>query len=180
MKRSSSLLRAAALALLAGCFLLSSCSPSLEPVPIRDVSFSDPVDLGDAELNQAAAKARASFPQFLTALNDPGPLGTRSYFMVKIRVKEANPPATEDISVSAIKPDEKGGYSGEVENAPATLKSVNMTDLVHFVPNQIVEWQYVEKEKIVGAQVTRVRRARMSEADRKAFDASYDPPFPFE
>lgn len=178
MNRSSSLLRAAALAFLAGGLLLSSCSPSLEPLPIRDVSFSDPVDLGDPKLNQAAADARASFSEFLAKSTSPGSSG--SYFSAKIRVRETNPPATEDISLNDIKADAKGGYSGQVENAPSVLKTVSMTDLVHFMPNQIVEWQYVEKEKIVGAQVTRERRARMSEADRKAFDASYDPPFPFE
>lgn len=162
--------------LLLGVLLLSSCSRPSEPIPVRDVSFAETVDLGDQELNQAAEAARSSFAEFLAAASNPESSGTA--FMAKIRVREADPASTEDIWVSSITADADGAYTGVVGDPPAKLTNLNMSDIVRFTPNQIIEWQYFEREKIVGAQVTRVHRSRMSEAERKAHDASI--PFAFE
>lgn len=187
MNRSApALALAASLALLTGA-LFPSCSRSLEPLPIQDVTLKEPVDLGDAELNQAAATARASFAEFLAASSNPDSTGTA--FMAKIRVRQSNPPITEDIWVSSITPEHSAkdpaqsgsapSYTGVVGDIPAELTQLNMSDIVRFAPDQIIEWQYFEREKVVGAQVTRLRRNRMSEAERKEHDAAYEP-FRFE
>jgi len=153
--------------------LLSSCSRSSEPLPVQDVTSEKPVDLEDEELNQAAAQARESFPEFLEAANNPESAGTA--FMAKIRVRESNPPVHEDIWVSSITRDGEEVYTGVVGDMPALLKSLNMSDIVRFSRNQIIEWQYFERNQIVGAQVTRVLRSRMSEAEREEHDAAFEP-----
>lgn len=159
--------------MLAAALLQLSCSRPSEPIPVRDVTLAQPLDLGDAELNQAAAQARSSLPEFLTASSNPKSEGTA--FMAKIRVRETNPDAEEDIWVSSITAEANGTYTGVVGDVPAKLQTLNMSDIVRFAPSQVIEWQYFEREKIIGAQVTRILRSRMSEADRKAHDATFQP-----
>lgn len=173
MNPAARFLAATAPALFAAASLLSSCSKPQEPIPVRDVTLAQPVDLGDPELNQAASQARTSLPEFLTASANPKSEGTA--FMVKIRVQETNPDAVEDIWVSSITAEGPNLYTGVVGDVPAKLQTLNMSDIVRFNPGQIIEWQYFEREKIVGAQVTRILRSRMSDTDRKAHDATFEP-----
>jgi len=164
----------AGLAILAG----SGCSKKEEPEevvkpPAIDVTQAQPFQLPDAELNAAMQSARETLPGFIAESMDNNSAGTA--FIVKVHAVTAK--GAEDLWLSSMA-QEDGHYTAVVESDPQVLTDFVIGTEVRFSLGDVVEWHYFKDDKVIGAQVTRVLRKRMTPEQRKEHDVVY--PFPFE
>ena len=161
-------------------FLGSSCSKPEDEEPLEqpkppavDVTQAEPYQLPDAELNAAMKSARETLPAFLAESMDNNSTGTA--FIVKVQAATAK--GAEDLWLSSIAQD-NGHYTAVVESDPTVLTDFQPGTEVRFSIGEVVEWHYFKEDKVVGAQVTRILRQRMTPEQRAEHDVIY--PFPFE
>lgn len=142
--------------------------------PAIDISQTEPYQLPDAELNAAMQSARQSLPEFLAeSLNNDS---TGSAFTIKVHA--ATPKGQEDLWMTGIAQD-GDHFTAVVESDPKVLtEQFPMGTEVRFGPGDVVEWHYFKDDKVVGAQVTRILRQRMTPQEREEHDVAY--PFPFD
>lgn len=127
----------------------------------------------DPEIAVAIQTARESFGEFIDTSMNPESNGVG--FVAHIMTTETTDDIQEaGIQVSNVEPKGKG-YHGIVSNYPV-MEGVAMGDQIEFELGHLVEWMYVDEGKVIGAQVTRVLRSRMSPAELKAHDEA----IPFE
>jgi len=160
----------------AGCSKTDSGDGDGEFVPptaTLDVSQAEPYRVGDAEIQAAMEKARDTFAGFLAESMNNESAGTA--FIAKVHAVTAQ--GAEDLWLSGVGA-EGEAFSGAVESEPKVLTEVQVGQLIRFTPGELVEWHYFQDDKVVGAQVTRVLRQRMSDAERAEHDVVY--PFPFD
>ncbi|HEX5863580.1 MAG TPA: DUF2314 domain-containing protein, partial [Casimicrobiaceae bacterium] len=69
-----------------------------------------------------------------------------------------------------------GQFTGHIGNQPLDVQSVRRGDRVVVDKERISDWMYVDRGHLVGGFTLRALRDAMSEAARKAFDAT----LPFE
>jgi uncharacterized protein YegJ (DUF2314 family) len=143
------------------------------PPAALDIRRPEPYRSGDAELDAAMDAARASFPAFLAESMNNESSGTA--FIAKVHA--VTPQGAEDLWLSGVG-EEGDAFGGAVESEPKTLTDLQVGQLVRFTLGEVVEWHYFQEDKVVGAQVTRVLRRRMTDAERAEHDVVY--PFPFE
>lgn len=90
------------------------------------------------------------------------------YFALKTRFKTAN--GGEHIWVSNISlKDNK--YYGVVDNLPESTTDVKIGDTIQIVNENISDWMYIDNQKLRGGFTIRLLRKRMTETERKQFDA---------
>ena len=121
----------------------------------------------DAAMNAAVAKARETLPQFLAALTSPTP--AQRDFAVKAGFTDGD--TTEYMTVAAVRPDGPG-FRGTLNNDPTAVRNVKRGDEVSVGPERVVDWSYVENDRLVGGHTLRVLRDRMTPEQRKEFDAA--------
>jgi uncharacterized protein YegJ (DUF2314 family) len=120
----------------------------------------------DAEMNDAIKTAHQTLDKFNTALKS-GNLAFK-YFALKARFNTLN--GGEHIWVSNIRlKDNK--YFGIVDNLPKATTDVKMGDTIQLENNNISDWMYVDNQKLRGGFTIRLLRKRMTEPERKQFDA---------
>ena len=156
----------------------SGCSKTEEPEedvkpPAVDVTQPQPYQLPDAELNAAMQSARETLPAFIAESMDNNSSGTA--FIVKVHAATAE--GAEDLWLSSAAKD-GDHYSAIVESDPTVLTGFPIGTEVRFGLGDVVEWHYFRDDKVIGAQVTRVLRQRMTPEERKEHDVIY--PFPFD
>ncbi|RAR70626.1 DUF2314 domain-containing protein [Flavobacterium aciduliphilum] len=64
-----------------------------------------------------------------------------------------------------------GEYYGVVDNLPEYVKEVHLGDTVKIVNQKISDWMYLENSQLNGGFTIRELRNRMTEEERKKFDA---------
>ncbi len=121
----------------------------------------------DEEIAQAIEDARESFAEFVEESLDPDTNGVG--FVANIGIDPSDADLRNMIQVSTIEPMPSGRYEGVVSNFPAA-EGLASGDQIEFGLDHVIEWMWVDDGKIRGAQVKRVLRSRMSEAERLADD----------
>ncbi len=171
--------RALPLLVLSAALFQAACSRNEEVeipplTPAFDVARPEPYRSEDAELDAAMRAARDSFPVFLAeSLNIES---TGSAFMVQVHATTDQ--GVEDLWLSGVAAADGNRLTAVIETAPETLTHLQIGNEILFSPGQIVQWHYFKDDKVVGAQVTRIFRQRMTDAERADHDARY--PFPFD
>ncbi|MHC5114007.1 MAG: YegJ family protein [Planctomycetota bacterium] len=149
---------------LIGC---SSEAPPADDVIRRD--GEPPVFLVEEEdeaMTRAIDEARATIDRFIEALQAPSP--TQNYFSVKAPFTDGED--REHIWLSGVSYDGTV-FEGEIGNEPADLTSVKLGDRVAVAPDQITDWMIIDDGRLLGGYSIRLLRDRMTEAERREFDA---------
>ncbi len=90
------------------------------------------------------------------------------YFALKTRFNTPN--GGEHIWVSNIILKE-GKYFGVIDNLPESTTDVKLGDTIQIKNDNITDWMYIDNQKLRGGYTLRVLRNRMTETERKQFDA---------
>lgn len=133
-------LLAAIAAVLTGWQALGQAIPD-EPQP--DSTFWARKD--DPDMLAAMRAARATLPAFLALAR--APRESMSLFTVKVPIRDG-----DHVEYFWITPftEENGRFSGKVDNDPQSIKTVKYGDTISFGEQDIVDWSYVDGEKMRG------------------------------
>lgn len=131
----------------------------------RDANYAV-VQNEDAAMNAAMAKAKETFPDFVTALRSRNP--AHRDFAVK------KPYATpggidEHMWIDNIR-EVAGGFEGTIANEPNDTRLVKYGQEVRFTPAEISDWKYVDGDLLVGGFTIRYFFERMSPEEKEALE----------
>ena len=135
--------------------------------PVIDLSS------GNAEMNAAIAKGRATLPTFWASYDAPKPSETGH--SLKARFPYPNN-SGEHIWMAEVKKIGDGRYSGRFANAPRHLPGKRAGDLAEFREADISDWMFLRNGKIVGGETIRPMLKKMSKADADALRARMESP----
>jgi len=120
----------------------------------------------DAEMNQAVLTAIQTLDTFKVALLSKNK--DFKYFALKTRF--LTPKGSEHIWMrNIILKDKK--YVGIVANLPDSIPDVKLGDTISILKNNITDWMYIDNKKLRGGYTIRLLRKRMTEPEKKQFDA---------
>src|SRR5437588_2487952 len=110
---------------------------------------------------QAMRKARETLPDFLAMAANPKP-GAEG-FAIKFAVREG-----EDVEYFWIHPFQQKGeqFSGRIDNRPRTVHGVTFGQTVTFSQNEIVDWMYMDNNRMRGNYTVRALLKNASPAER--------------
>jgi len=99
----------------------------------------------DPDMAAAMIKARATLAEFLATMKKP--TASMRGFAVKVALREG-----KDLEYVWITPFEKkdGAFSGVVGNTPRAVRSVKRGQTHDFVEREIVDWLYMDGDKMKG------------------------------
>lgn len=104
----------------------------------------------DAAMNEAMDKARQTLPDFLAKADNP-PAGTSNYAL-KVKIEDEN--GVEHFWVTPFLKTENG-FTGVINNEPATVRSVRLGQSYAFSPDEVSDWMYMKDGKIHGGYTIR-------------------------
>jgi uncharacterized protein YegJ (DUF2314 family) len=135
--------------------------------PVIDLSS------GNAEMNAAIAKARATLPTFWASYDAPKPYETGH----SLKARFPNPRNNgEHIWIAEVKKIADGRYSGRFANAPRDLPGKKAGDVIEFKEADISDWMFMRNGKIVGGETIRPLLKSMPKADADALRARMETP----
>lgn len=117
------------------------------------------------EMAKAVQQARKTLPQFLDALRTPK--STQSRFAIKKPFIEGD--KVEHIWMNDVSFDGHV-FHGKVDNELVDLKDVHLGDQVTVSPEDISDWMYVQKGRLVGGYTVRCGCRHLSPAEKKRFE----------
>lgn len=120
----------------------------------------------DAEMNHAIMSAIQTLDSFKVALLSKNK--DYKYFALKSRF--ITPNGSEHIWLKNIILKDKK-YVGIVANLPESISDVKLGDTISILKNNITDWMYLDNKKLRGGFTIRLLRKRMTEPDKKQFDA---------
>jgi uncharacterized protein YegJ (DUF2314 family) len=126
------------------------------------VAHDDPV------MAAAMRRARATLPEFLTLAEHPR--RSMEGFAVKVAIREG-----DDAEYFWIHPFEcdAGQFSGHLNNTPRSVRHARMGDKITFTENEIVDWMYMDGEKMKGNYTARALLKNASREEREAFQKRF-------
>ena len=125
------------------------------------------VEEDDAEMNDAIEKAKQTLDSFDYAFKNNSRVFT--FFGLKKRfVENGN---VEHIWIGNVQGIESGKYVGVIDNLPEKIKNVKLGDTVQIDRKEISDWMYIKNSELHGGYTIRLLRERMTEDERKKFDA---------
>jgi uncharacterized protein YegJ (DUF2314 family) len=127
----------------------------------------------DDTMNRAINEARATVDQFIAALNAPQP--SQQAFSVKLLVSDGQ--HSEHMWVTPVRY-EQGKFFGQINNVPDLVRGVTLGDEVSVPANEISDWMFVDRGRLIGGFTIRVLRDGLSPGEKRQFDRSV--PFKFE
>jgi len=141
---------------------LSTASLANEARPASNSAVVD-VAVGDPVMEAAKRKARSTLPEYFAIAANPKP--TMQGFAVKVGMKAHA--QMEFIWVAAVEKKD-GKFHGRLANQPKGIPSLNRGDAVTFAEADIVDWMYIEGDRMRGHYTTcaLARTPRMVEAFR--------------
>jgi uncharacterized protein YegJ (DUF2314 family) len=157
--------------------VLVACAPGGDGVverPGEPAVYNVAAD--DAAMLAASAEARRTVAAFAPRLAAPVP--GQSYAAVKVPLRDGE--AVEHVWVSDLAYDGRT-FRGRLGNTPVELSRRALGDTVRVARDSVSDWMLVARDTVYGAYTVHALRARMSLADRAAFDAEqgvYFPPAP--
>jgi uncharacterized protein YegJ (DUF2314 family) len=135
--------------------------------PVIDLSS------GNAEMNAAIAKGRATLPTFWASYDAPKPSETGH----SLKVRFANPRNNgEHIWMADVKKTADGRYSGRFANAPRDLPGKKAGEVALFTEADISDWMFMRNGKIVGGETIRPLLKSLPKADADALRARLETP----
>ena len=135
--------------------------------PVIDLSS------GNAEMNAAIAKGRATLPTFWASYDAPKSSETGH----SLKVRFPNPRNNgEHIWMAEVRKLADGLYSGRFANAPVHLPGKHVGDLVSFRDADISDWMFMRNGKIVGGETIRPMFKSMPKAEAAALRARLETP----
>jgi len=129
------------------------------------------VSVQDPRFNEAQSLARQSVAQFVAAFEHAGP--QQHSFAIKVPVIDG---ALVEYFWVDLESFANGQFTGLIGNEPVDVHGVRRGDRLVVDMERISDWMYVDRGHLVGGFTLRAVRTGMSEAERKAFDAT----LPFE
>lgn len=121
----------------------------------------------DEEMNEAKQKAVETLEKFNTALEN----NKNDAVIFSLKVAFPAPDGDEHIWLSGIT-FEDGDYYGFVNNNPQVTDKVKLGDFIKIDREKISDWMYLDNGDVYGGYTLRLFRDRMSEEERKEFDAT--------
>jgi len=100
----------------------------------------------DPAMAKAMIHAKSTLDEFLTLKSNP--TDTQSNFAIKIGISDAG--GTEFFWVGDFKATTRDTYIGILDNEPRLVKNVKMGQEINFKKEDIVDWVYVEDDKMKG------------------------------
>lgn len=122
------------------------------------------VERSDREMNEAITKANQTLSDFNLILLNP------KIEVKALKVKFETPKGNEHIWLSNIQY-ENGKYSGVLDNLPEYITEYKIGDKIEIENSKISDWMYVENGKLFGGYTIKLLRSRMTESEKKEFDA---------
>jgi uncharacterized protein YegJ (DUF2314 family) len=130
-------------------------------------------DSGNAEMNAAIAKGRATLPAFWASYDSPKPSETGHSLKVRFPKPRSG---GEHIWMADVKKTADGRYSGRFANAPRDLPGRRAGDLAEFGEADISDWMFTRNGKIVGGETIRPLLKALPKADADALRARMEAP----
>jgi uncharacterized protein YegJ (DUF2314 family) len=121
----------------------------------------------DARMNAAIAEARRTVDEFITAFASP----TARQRSFAVRVPVIDGALVEDFWID-VDNFANGQFTGRIANNPLQVRNVHFGDRVVVDKERISDWLFVDRGRLMGGYTIRAVRERMTEEERKAFDAS--------
>ena len=143
------------------CFISCKNSDKVERENQPDIYD---VEASDREMNEAIEKANQTLADFNSALLNP------KIEVKALKVKFQNETDVEHIWISDVTLKD-GKYSGILDNEPEYIKDHKNGDTINIDNKDISDWMYIEDGKLFGGYTIKVLRNRMSESEKKQFDA---------
>jgi uncharacterized protein YegJ (DUF2314 family) len=112
----------------------------------RDETVSVPT--GNAAMEAAFAKARATLDGFLALLDKPPP--DTDIYTVKLRIVDPGNRAVEFFWVGNLERTGDDRFSGRIDNTPRSVTTVRNGQVVRFTRAEIYDWMYVDYSFING------------------------------
>lgn len=150
--------------ILALVLLLAACNP----VPAGEQGNVVKVAGDDAAMNAAIQRAQETLPQFIDALQYPDVPDL--YYSIKVEYPYGNDGGSEHLWVGNLAYN-GGRFTGLLENEPVYVENLQMGDSVVVDPKDVTDWMIVDGEQIYGGFTIYVLRAKMTDDERKKFDA---------
>jgi uncharacterized protein YegJ (DUF2314 family) len=119
---------------------------------------------GDPLMAAAMRKARATLAEFLALAGNPGP--TMEGFAVKVAIHEGCEAEYFWIHPFAH---QAGRFSGHLSNTPRSLARVKAGDAITFSENEIVDWTYMDGDKMKGNYTARALLKKASWQEQEDF-----------
>ena len=127
-----------------------------EGFPVLNFQDSDPA------MNAAIDKARATLPNFISALGEDNP--SRELFGIKMKVQDEFGRAYVWIVDVKLEDDL---FTGILVNTPRHVRTVKAGQTLQVSSSKISDWSYVENGKLVGGYTMRVGWDRLSSEEQK-------------
>ena len=154
------------LVLILAVWAVPSRADTLTDKAQRDEVVKVPQD--DPDMAAAIRNARATLPDFLALAR--APRSSTNGFSVKVAVRDGG--LTEYFWV--VEFESKGGrYSGRVNNRPRTVHNVTFGQVITFLETDIVDWTYLDNQKMKGNYTTCAIAKREPGAEAVAFAKLY-------
>jgi len=151
--------------------LLALACLQVGPVSAQDRTID--VAKGDPEMAAAMGKARASFPEFLAALDNPPP-GVEG-FALKVAIPYNTTGGNEHFWLNEVA--RKGNrFVGKINNQPNHAKHVKMGQRYEFGEADISDWMFMRNGKMVGNETMRPLLKRMPAAQAAQYKALMEKP----
>lgn len=146
------------------CLISCKNSENSEKTERKDQPDIYNVKGSDTEMNAAIEKANQTLTDFNTALLNP------EIEVKSLKVKFQNETDVEHIWLTDVE-FKDGQYSGILDNEPEYITDHKIGDTINVDSKNISDWMYIENGKLFGGYTIKVLRNRMSESERKQFDA---------
>ena len=124
---------------------------------------------GDPDMAAAMQQARATLPEFLALADAPRP--STSLFAVKVGIR-ADARHVEYFWIGSFTR-ANGRFSGKIDNEPELAKNVKLGDTITFGEDQIVDWLYLENDRMRGNYTACVLFRREPRKQAEAAIAQY-------
>jgi uncharacterized protein YegJ (DUF2314 family) len=123
----------------------------------------------DPEMNKAIQDAQNSLDKFIAALK--APTAGQNRFAIKKPFKDGK--SVEYMWLASPSFDGKK-FSGRLDNEPVSVKTVKKGQIVTVTKDEIADWFYIDKNKLIGGYSIRVLHSRMTAAEQKEFESNSD------
>ena len=150
-------------------FCVLSCNSNKKTERENEPTIFEVFD-NDTEMNKTTEKAIQTLDSFDFALKNR--TSEISFFGLKKKFKENG--NVEHIWIGSVQIKGNRKYIGVIENLPDKIKSVKLGDTVEINRNEISDWMYIKNSVLHGGYTIRLLRDRMTEDERKEFDASIE------
>lgn len=132
------------------------------------------VPTGDADMDAAFRKARATLKEFLTLARNPRPSITN--YAVKIGIPDRD--HREFFWISRFT-QQDGRLVGRIDNTPRLVRNVREGERISFKESDVVDWLYRENGKMFGnytaCALIKKEPPKQAEAFKKEYGLSCDP-----